>query len=214
MARVPVDERRRQLVSAAFRVIGREGFAAATTRRVCAEAGAPLAAFHYCFDSKQALLVELTEQTLAELVDVQAETIVVGQDVAASLRATLREYWATVEADPNRESVLMALTQHALADAALAGVAEAQYAAYHRTARTVLETIARACGVAWALPVEQLARMMIVVTDGVTLAWLVDRDSGAALAALDAFADQLAAQADPIGDPRSHTIAYGNDLGA
>ena len=201
MARVPVGERRRQLVAAAFRVIGREGFAAATTRRVCAEAGAPLAAFHYCFDSKQALLVELTEQTLAELVDVQTEGIVVGEDVAASLRATLREYWATVEADPNRESVLMALTQHALADPKLAGVAEAQYVAYHRTARTVLETIADACGVTWSLPSDQLSRMLIVITDGVTLAWLVNRDGEAALAALDAFAEQLAALAQAKGDP-------------
>ena len=182
-------------------MIGREGFAAATTRRVCAEAGAPLAAFHYCFDSKQALLVELTEQTLAELVDVQTEGIVVGKDIAASLRATLREYWSTVEADPNRESVLMALTQHALADTKLAGVAEAQYAAYHRTARTVLDTIADACEVTWTLSRDQLSRMLIVVTDGVTLAWLVDRDGDAALAALDAFADQMAALAHPIGDP-------------
>jgi TetR/AcrR family transcriptional regulator, regulator of biofilm formation and stress response len=201
MPRVPVEERRRQLVAAAFRVIGQEGFAAATTRRVCAEAGAPLAAFHYCFDSKQALLVELTEQTLAELVDVQTDGIVVGEDVAASLRATLREYWATVEADPNRESVLMALTQHALADPKLAGVAEAQYEAYHRTARTVLTTIADACGVSWALPLDRLARMLIVVTDGVTVAWLVDRDDDAAQAVLDAFADQLATLAQPKGDP-------------
>lgn len=192
MARVPVAERRRQLVAAAFRVIGQEGFAAATTRRVCAEAGAPLAAFHYCFESKQALLVELTEQTLAELVAVQTDGVIVGEDVGASLRATLREYWATVAADPNRESVLMALTQHALADPRLAGVAQAQYSSYHRTARTIVESIGQACGVRWSLPVEQLARMLIVVTDGVTLAWLVDRDGDAALAALDAFAGQLA----------------------
>lgn len=192
MARVPVAERRRQLVAAAFRVIGREGFAAATTRRVCAEAGAPLAAFHYCFESKQALLVELTEQTLAELVAVQTDGVIVEDDVGASMRATLREYWSTVEADPNRESVLMALTQHALADPGLAGVAQAQYAAYHRTARTIVETIGAACAVRWSRPVEQLARMLVVVTDGVTLAWLVDRDGDAARAALDAFADRLA----------------------
>lgn len=107
---------------------------------MCAEAGASLAAFHYCFESKQALLVELTEQTLAELVAVQTDGVIVGEDLGASLRATRREYWSTVEADPNRESVLMAptqhaLTQHALADPGLAGVAQAQYAAYHRTAR-------------------------------------------------------------------------------
>ena len=149
MARIPAAQRRRELVAAAFRVIGQEGFAAATTRRVCAEAGAPLAAFHYCFESKQALLVELTEQTLAELVDVQTDGVIVGGDVAASMRASLREYWSSVEADPNRESVLMALTQHALADPGLAGVAQRQYAAYHRTARVILETIAAACGVRW-----------------------------------------------------------------
>lgn len=192
MPRVPVEERRGQLVAAAFRVISQGGFAAATTRRVCAEAGAPLAAFHYCFESKQALLVALTEQTLAALVDVQTEAVVVENDVAASLRATLREYWATVEAEPERESVLMALTQHALADPGLSGVAELQYAAYHRTAHTVLDRISDACGVTWSVPVERMARMMVAVTDGVTLAWLVDRDNDAAVAALDAFADQLA----------------------
>ena len=45
------------------------------------------------------------------------------------------------------------------------------------------------------MPVEDVARMLVVVTDGVTLAWLVDRDSAAAVTALDAFAVQLAALA-------------------
>jgi AcrR family transcriptional regulator len=191
MARVSAQERRRQLVDAAFRVMGREGFAAATTRRVCAEAGASLAAFHYCFASKQELLVELTAQTMAGLVAARAG-VHVGGSVTESLRSTLRGYWETVEQDPNRESVLMALTQHALREPALAGIAEQQYAAYHRTARETLEEIAAGCEVRWTLPVAQLARMLVVVTDGVTLAWLVDRDSDAALAALNAFADQLA----------------------
>ena len=73
MARVSAEERRRQLVAAAFRVIGRDGFAGVTTRRVCAEAGAPLAAFHYCFASKQELLAELTTQTMAALMSAQHE---------------------------------------------------------------------------------------------------------------------------------------------
>jgi TetR/AcrR family transcriptional regulator, regulator of biofilm formation and stress response len=89
----------------------------------------------------------------------------------------------------------MALTQHALREPALAGVAEQQYAAYHRTARETLEEIATGCGVTWTLPVAQLARMLVVVTDGVTLAWLVDHDSAAALAALDAFAGRFATYA-------------------
>jgi TetR/AcrR family transcriptional regulator, regulator of biofilm formation and stress response len=193
MTRVSQQERRRQLVAAAFRVIGREGFAAATTRRVCAEAGASLASFHYCFSSKQELLAELTEQTLAELAAARSEGVHIRATVAESLQVTLRFYWKTVEDDPDRESVLMALTQHALSDPVLTGVAEQQYAAYHRTALETLEEIAAGCGARWTLPVAQLARMVVVVTDGVTLAWLVDHDSSAALAVLDAFAGQLAA---------------------
>jgi TetR/AcrR family transcriptional regulator, regulator of biofilm formation and stress response len=195
MVRVAAEDRRKQLVAAAFRVIGRDGFARATTRAICAEADAPLAAFHYCFASKQELLTELTDQTLADLAAARADGTHIRGSVAESLRVTLRFYWRTVEDDPGRESVLMALTQHALGDPSLAGVAERQYAAYHRTARETLEEIGAGCGVTWALPVEQLARMMVVVTDGVTLAWLVDRDSAAALAALDAFAVGLAVSA-------------------
>jgi AcrR family transcriptional regulator len=196
MPRVPAQERRRQLVAAAFRVIGRDGFAAATTRRVCAEAGAPLATFHYCFTSKQELLTELTEQTMAGLIAAQQETQL-RDTVEESLVAALRHYWRTVEKDPNRESVLMALTQHALREPSLDGVAQRQYMAYHGTARATLEAIAKGCAVAWTMPVEQVARMLVVVTDGVTLAWLVDRDSAAARAALDAFARQLASLAVP-----------------
>jgi AcrR family transcriptional regulator len=192
MARVSATDRRRQLVEAAFRVIGAEGFAAATTRRICAEAGAPVAAFHYCFASKEELLVELTEATVAGLIEAQADGVLVRESVAGSLRATLREYWATVEADPNREVVLTGLTQYALHEPALAGVAQRQYEAYHRTARVTLESLAAACGVTWRLPVDELARMLVVVTDGVVIAWLVDRDGAAARAALDAFAEALA----------------------
>ena len=114
MARVSADERRRQLVAAAFRLIERDGFAGVTTRRVCAEADAPLAAFHYCFTSKQELLAELTTPSMAALLSAQRE-MPLRETVEATLRAGLRHYWKTVEDDPNRESVLMALTQHALA---------------------------------------------------------------------------------------------------
>jgi AcrR family transcriptional regulator len=196
MPRVPAELRRQQLVAAAFRVIGRDGFAAATTRRVCAEAGAPLASFHYCFASKQELLTELTEQTMAKLVAAQQVTPLL-ETVEESLVAALRHYWQTVEDDPNRESVLMALTQHALRENSLDGVAQRQYMAYHDTARTTLEAIAKGCNATWTMPVEQVARMLVVITDGVTLAWLVDHDSAAAVAALESFAGQLASLAVP-----------------
>ncbi|MFC4942609.1 TetR/AcrR family transcriptional regulator [Pseudonocardia sp. GCM10023141] len=195
MARISALVRRKQLVDAAFRVIRNEGFQAATTRRVCAEAGASLAAFHYCFSSKEEMLVELTEQTVAELVGAQVDAVEIRGTAAESLQASLRFYWSTVEAEPGREAVLMALTQQSLNDPALAGIAEKQYEAYRRVAMETLVQIADGCNVTWTLPMDQLARMIIVVTDGVTLGWLVDKDGEAAVAALDAFALGLAGYA-------------------
>ena len=131
---------------------------------------------------------------MAALLSAQHETPL-RETVEATLRAALRHYWKTVEDDPNRESVLMALTQHALHDPSIDGVAQRQYRAYHETARKTVHRIATGFGVTWSMPVEDVARMLVVVTDGVTLAWLVDRDSAAARTALDAFAAQLAALA-------------------
>lgn len=54
--RIPVEQRREEFIEAAARVIAREGVERATTRRIAEEAGARLAALHYCFHSKDELL--------------------------------------------------------------------------------------------------------------------------------------------------------------
>ncbi|MFF9803244.1 TetR/AcrR family transcriptional regulator, partial [Streptomyces rochei] len=56
MARMPLVERRRQLTEAAIRAMARDGVAKTTTRSIAAEADVSLSVFHYCFDSKQALI--------------------------------------------------------------------------------------------------------------------------------------------------------------
>ncbi|MFP3394334.1 TetR family transcriptional regulator, partial [Brevibacillus sp. SIMBA_076] len=61
MTRIPVADRRMALVQAALRLIARDGVAAATTRRIVAEAGMPLASFHYVFSSRDELMGELIE---------------------------------------------------------------------------------------------------------------------------------------------------------
>lgn len=55
MAHVPSAERRQQFINAASRVIQKNGVARATTRNIADEAGAPLAALHYCFSTKEEL---------------------------------------------------------------------------------------------------------------------------------------------------------------
>ncbi len=54
---------------------------------------------------------------------------------------------------------------------------------------------AHRAGVTWGTPVDQVARFALAVLDGVVLRWLVDRDSDAALTALDDLVQIIAAKA-------------------
>ncbi|HEY2098788.1 MAG TPA: hypothetical protein VGH72_20120 [Pseudonocardia sp.] len=51
------------------------------------------------------------------------------------------------------------------------------------------------------MPMPTLARLLVTVIDGLSLNWLPDRDSAAALGVLDAFAAHLATLAAPPGTP-------------
>ena len=65
--RRPDDGRRAQLIEAATRVVAREGVAAATTRRIAAEAGVPHGLVHYWFTGKDELLEEVVQGMLRQL---------------------------------------------------------------------------------------------------------------------------------------------------
>src|SRR4029079_17039577 len=56
MARMPSAQRRRQLTEAAIRAMARDGVPKKNTRSIAAEAGVSQSVFHYCFDSKEALV--------------------------------------------------------------------------------------------------------------------------------------------------------------
>src|SRR3954466_12012367 len=69
MNRLPVAERREQLIEAALAVASRDGIDAATVRAIAAEAGVSLGVVHYCFRDKDelrgAMAHAITSQNLA-----------------------------------------------------------------------------------------------------------------------------------------------------
>ena len=65
MARMPATERRVALGHAALVVIARDGIHAATTRAIVAEAGMPLASFHYAVASREELLRDVVDLVVA-----------------------------------------------------------------------------------------------------------------------------------------------------
>ncbi|GAA1904384.1 TetR/AcrR family transcriptional regulator [Lapillicoccus jejuensis] len=190
MPRVPATERRPLLAAAALRVLARDGLAAVTTRAVVAEAGMKLASFHYVYDSRTELLRDLVagvvegerEGALAGLADVDLAGLAERPDAAAVeevLLGCLRGYLALVVADPGREQGMFELTQHALREPTLDGLAGEQYAHYHALVAELLDELGARLGVTWDADLADLARLVVALTDGLTLAWLADRDAEA-----------------------------------
>jgi DNA-binding transcriptional regulator YbjK len=197
MNRIPADQRRALLVQAALRVIAARGVSAATTRAIVAEAGMSLASFHYAFRSHD----EMMRQLIAHVVEGEATAAFAalrpGDDIHSSLRGGMQAFLDYVVADPDHEQVMQELLQYAMRTPGLDTLAREQYEAYHAAASEVLVEGAAAAGVEWTLPVADVARLVVTVTDGVTLAYLADRDVAAAARVLDFAAAALAALAVP-----------------
>ncbi|HEY0260025.1 MAG TPA: TetR family transcriptional regulator [Lacisediminihabitans sp.] len=184
MTRIPLEERRRALISAAVRVVSREGVAAATTRAIVLEAGMPLGAFHYVFDSRDELLAAVIDAVTEE--ERLAAEAVLGRDTTRPpqlndvLSAGLDRYIDLLVADPTREQALFELSLYSLRNEALAGMAPRQYEIYYRSVRRSLELAASACRHRWDTPVDRVAHHLVVALDGVTTTWLADRNTAAA----------------------------------
>jgi TetR/AcrR family transcriptional regulator, regulator of biofilm formation and stress response len=198
MPRIPSADRRALLVQAAIRVIAEHGVAGATTRAIVGEAGMSLASFHYAFRSH----AELMHDVVTHVVDAEVGSVFaslrLGSDIRSTIRAGLQAYLDYVVADPAHELALQELNQYALRMPGLQRLAAEQYAAYHTGVAAVLVEGAAVSNVEWTRPVPDIARLVVTTTDGVTLAWLVDRDTAAAERVLDFAADSLAALAVPL----------------
>lgn len=151
-----------------------------------------LASFHYAFASRDELMHEL----IAFVVAHEQAAVLPAPDCDASLRdilrAGLQRYADHLRADPLREQAMLELTQQALRSTGMEHLAKLQYDTYFALAATALTTAAEQTGTAWTRPVEEVARLLVVLTDGLTITWLVERDDAAAASIMDFAADALA----------------------
>ena len=127
MARLPIEERRQQLVDAAIRVMTRDGVNKATTRAISSEAEVSLSVFHYCFDSKQDLLEAVIETIVQHTVTPAKASIEPGTDLRDTIRRALGAYWTHVEANPEEHLLTYEVTQYCLRHPDFVDVARGQY---------------------------------------------------------------------------------------
>ncbi|WP_353953423.1 TetR family transcriptional regulator [Knoellia sp. S7-12] len=201
MARMSADARRVQLIEAAIVVMARDGVAKATTRAIVGEAEMPLGVFHYCFRSKEELLEQVIETIHRGSIERVQGLAGTQTTVEAALRSSLQAYWDHVVANPAMHMLTYELTQYALRQPGLEGVARKQYETYVGTLVTHLDATADRLDVTYQRPTSVLARYLFTIIDGLTLNWLILGDDPDAEAVLDEVASHVAGLAQPHTAP-------------
>lgn len=193
MTRLSSEQRRAAIIRAAVRVIARDGLGAATTRAIVAEARMSLASFHYAFHSRD----EMIRHLIAFVIENERLAIIgslrPGVDIRTSVRVGIQAYFDLVVREPGREQAMFELLHYALRTPELGDLPRLLYGSYHGVVAEILLAGAEHAGVEWSIPIDDLARLAVSLTDGLTLAWLADRDVTAAGRLMDSMADALAA---------------------
>lgn len=192
MARMPSAERRRQLTEAAIRAMTRDGVPRTTTRSIAAEAGVSLSVFHYCFDSKQALIESVIETITGHYVTVVKEAIRPKATLRETIGAGFQAYWDHVSANPGEHMLTYELTQYALRQPGFEHLARRQYELYSDTYAELIEQLRHSMNFELRVPVPVLARYLAAMTDGLTLNFLVLGDDAAWADILDTITDHVA----------------------
>jgi AcrR family transcriptional regulator len=211
-AYVKADERRRQLVAAARRVLGRQGLAGSTLRAVAAEAGVPLGTVHYIFASKELLLRAVLEDVVDQVTATLAEATGDIAEVEAAMLAGARAAWAgLVETDPAQQLMQYELTIWALRASGMEHLARWQYERYLDVLTTAWERLAERARVTYAVPARELARLQLAAGDGLILQYLTNPDADRATGDLDTLTRQLVrlAAPTPVNGRRAGTAAGG-----
>lgn len=126
------DERKRRLIEAGIKVIGRDGYPSTTVRAVCAEAGLTERYFYEAIGDREGLLGAVYEHLVQQLQAQIAQTIAAAglQSPTELARLGLRGYFGAMRDNPDAARILLfevlgvspevtRLSQHAVADFAM-----------------------------------------------------------------------------------------------
>lgn len=195
MSRVLAAEHRRAIVAATIRLMQREGVAAASTRRVAAEAGVAQATIHYVFGTKTELYRAVLETASANLVRAVEAALAPHPDWTEDVTVASRAVWDIAEADSSTALLLVELTTTALRDPDLRDLAEGLYDSYHRLAEDAARTIVERSDRELRVSVEEVARLAVGGLNGIVLSFLVHRDGDRARRDVENLAYALTAVA-------------------
>ncbi|WP_043845908.1 TetR/AcrR family transcriptional regulator [Crystallibacter crystallopoietes] len=193
MARVPTAERRLQFVRSAAKVIAHDGLAAATTRRIAAEAEAPLASLHYCFRSKDELLQEVYYYLSRDYAQALPPVPASDAGLESVVLAHARRVWERMLAEPHEqvttfELLLRRFRVDAEEEPKALAMNRSMYEGWVRSTSDLFEAAATNAGEEVPTNLELAARLFISGIDGISMQHLADPDPKRSAALVDMLA--------------------------
>lgn len=198
--RVDHDQRRLEIVEAAWRLIARGGFAAATMREIAAEAGFANGALKYYFEGKDDLLVAAFQQTFYR-VNERAARAIGDRTGLEAIRLLCLEMLPLDEERRVESRVAVAFWDRASASPKLRKVHADSFAIWRTWMENELAVARRSGALTSPTPDRQIVDEFLAVTTGSRVLPMLEpgvAESFGHVELLEAIVDRLAA---PHPDP-------------
>ncbi|MFI9048217.1 TetR/AcrR family transcriptional regulator [Streptomyces sp. NPDC053427] len=175
---VDYDNRRRQIVAAAFALIGERGLEGVTMRDVAARAEVSVGAVQRCFAGKEEMMVSVVEdmnQRVGARVQGRIAHSVDPDAAATMLEHTLAGIVPHDEQSLAETRVWLAFAAQAAVTPGLAAVQRKQYEGLAELIGLLLRTAQASGDVRFDIDAEQEAEALIAFTDGLNMQVVVGR---------------------------------------
>lgn len=193
MTRKSAAERRKDLIEAGLRVIAREGMHGATVRAIVAEAGVPLATFHYVFHSRDEMIGEAYAYVVLPDPDAQEPHVPADATLPEVIRALLHDWVDRLAARPEFELAIMEIMAYCRRLPELEHLPGEVQDRYVEAVSGLIEAACERTGIAPTRALSEIATLVLHVSDGVTYHLLRTGDADAARRFVDEAAPMLAA---------------------
>lgn len=195
----PTDKGARQaqeILDAALRCLGRDGYAATSLARVAEEAGVSKRMVLYYFASREDLFVKLS-RSIGERLIAQLEDAVAGiQDPSAVVHAAFGRMWQAITADRGLLIALFGVTIESVTDQRLAGAVVEFKDALRELIRRQLAD-ARAAGLKVVVSDDVAVTAIVSGFLGLAFEWLETGDSPALEETIVGYEQLVASMARP-----------------
>jgi AcrR family transcriptional regulator len=168
------ERTRSDLLEAAREVFLRRGFHVASLDEIAEEAGYTKGAVYSNFKNKDELFLAVLDLRLAERLDAYREFVFDQQSVEDAYRAVARFMTATDEAEPRWTPLVLEFWPHAARHEQLRKAVVEQRRRFVDAIAGIVRELASRHGVAYRIPVEDVARGSGALARGIALERLLD----------------------------------------